>query len=337
MIDPQQVAACLPRVIAARLGPPGTVLDLVRLTSGANKGTWSFDALVGGERLRLILQLSASGGGEAADAGEAWVPLLDGEREMRVLAQAEASGVPVPHIRHVLQPQDGLGEGGITERIDGETLGRRIVRDAAYASARPMMAGQCGTILAAVHRMDAAKLPFLRRFGAQQTLDTYRAVLDGFGYAQPALELALRWSAERMPRTTRTCVVHGDFRNGNFIVGPQGIRACLDWEVAHLGDPMEDLGYVCMRTWRFGGSQPVGGFGSRQAMFDAYERAGGGAVDADQARWWEVAGGIRWALGGVRRAFTFRDETQRQLEFAGVGRRIEEPVYDILNLIEGRD
>lgn len=337
MIDPDLVAARLPQVIATHIGAPGTVLDLERLTAGANKGTWSFDAIVGDERLPLILQLSATLEDTPGDTARPWIPLLDGEREMAMLAQAAAAGVPVPRLRHVLRPPDGLGEGGITDRLDGETLGMRILRLPELAQARSVMAGQCGSILAAVHRMDGAKLPFLRHFGAQQTLDTYRAVLDGFAYAQPALETALRWASERMPRGDRTTVVHGDFRNGNFIVGPEGIRAALDWEVAHLGDPMEDLGYVCMRTWRFGGSLPVGGFGRREAMFEAYEKAGGGSVDPDEVRWWEVAGGIRWALGCVRRAFTFREQAQRQLEYAGVGRRIEEPIYDILNLIEGRD
>ncbi|RYY93726.1 MAG: phosphotransferase family protein, partial [Comamonadaceae bacterium] len=134
----------------------------------------------------------------------------------------------------------------------------------------------------------------------------------------------------------RRVLVHGDFRTGNFIVGPEGIRAVLDWEIAHAGDPMEDLGYLCMRTWRFGGPQPVGGFGARADLFAAYEKAGG-SVDREEVRFWEVVGSMRWALGCVRRGYAFRHQQQRKLEFAAVGRRVEEPIYDLLNVIEGRD
>ena len=132
-------------------------------------------------------------------------------------------------------------------------------------------------------------------------------------------------------------MVHGDFRTGNFIAGPDGIRAVLDWEIAHVGDPVEDLGYLCMRTWRFGGAAPVGGFGQRAELYAAYEVASGFAVDPQQVRFWEVLGSMRWAFGCVRRAFSYRGQGARQLELAAIGRRLEEPVYDILNTIEGRD
>ncbi len=89
------------------------------------------------------------------------------------------------------------------------------------------------------------------------------------------IEWGLKWAAENAPKSTRHTVVHGDFRHGNFIVGEEGIRIVLDWEVAHSGDPMEDLGWVCVKTWRFGGRKPVGGFGTREELFEAYEKASG--------------------------------------------------------------
>ena len=69
--------------------------------------------------------------------------------------------------------------------------------------------------------------------------------------------------------------MHGDFRHGNLIIGPDGVRAVLDWELAHLGDPMEDLGWICVNSWRFGEiDKPVGGFGTREELFAGYEAAG---------------------------------------------------------------
>ena len=69
--------------------------------------------------------------------------------------------------------------------------------------------------------------------------------------------------------------MHGDFRHGNLIIGPDGVRAVLDWELAHTGDPMEDLGWICVNSWRFGEiDKPVGGFGTREELFAGYEAAG---------------------------------------------------------------
>lgn len=315
-------------------GAREAIADLQTLTAGANKGTWSFSAGSAG----YILQRQAPSGAPDPEAGpDDWVPHLDGTQEFQVMLAAQAADVPVPRVRHILQPEDGLGEGAVTELVAGETIPARVLREPVLADARTRMAAQCGRILAAIHRAPVDKLGFLRRFGAEETLALFERTLDRVDMAIPALELALRWARERMPRQARETLVHGDFRTGNFIVGPEGIRAVLDWEIAHVGDPVEDLGYLCMRTWRFGGKGPVGGFGAREDLLAAYEKASGCAVDRDAARFWEVVGAMRWALGCVRRAHAWRHQQERKLEFAAVGRRIEEPVYDLLNVIEGRD
>jgi len=317
-----------------RLGARDGISHLQTLTAGANKGTWSFRTEGGG----FILQRQAPSGAPDPDAGpDDWVPHLDGTQEFQVMLAADAAGVAVPHVRHILTDEDGLGEGAVTERIDGETIPARLLRQPELADARRRMAGQCGRILAAIHRVPLGDLPFLRRFDARETLALFERTLDRVGLPLPPLELALRWARGRMPQCARTTLVHGDFRTGNFIVGPEGIRAVLDWEIAHIGNPMEDLGYLCMRTWRFAGAGPVGGFGAREDLFAAYEKASGIAVDPEEARFWEVVGAMRWALGCVRRAHAWRHQQERKLEFAAVGRRIEEPVYDLLNAIEGLD
>jgi aminoglycoside phosphotransferase (APT) family kinase protein len=320
------------------LGATGPVSDLQTLTAGANKGTWSFRAPLADGTASFILQTQAPSGAPDPEAGpDDWVPHLDGTQEFRVMLAAQAADVPVPQVRHILAPEDGLGEGAVTARVDGESIPARVLRQPELAAARERMAAQCGRILAAVHRVPLAELPFLREFGVDETLALYQRTLDAVGLPLPALELALRWAREHQPRQARRTLVHGDFRTGNFIVGSQGIRAVLDWEIAHVGDPMEDLGYLCMRTWRFGGAGPVGGFGAREDLFAAYEQAAGLVVDPREARFWEVVGAMRWALGCVRRAHAWRHQDTRKLEFAAVGRRIEEPVYDLLDVIEGRD
>lgn len=321
-----------------RLGAIADCLPVQTLTAGANKGTWAFDAPLAAGNKAFIVQTQAPSGAPDPDAGaDDWVPHLDGSEEFRLMMAADAAGVPVPHVRHILTAEDGLGEGAVTERVDGETIPARVLRQPELAEARSRMAAQCGEILAGIHRVPLDGLGFLREFDAEATLALFRRTLDKVDHPWPALELGLRWLRERQPKNARRTLVHGDFRTGNFIVGPEGIRAVLDWEIAHAGNPMEDLGYLCMRTWRFGGKGAVGGFGQRADLFAAYEKASGIAVDPEEARFWEVAGAMRWALGCVRRGYAWRHQSDRKLEFAAVGRRVEEPTYDLLNVIEGRD
>lgn len=336
-MDANLVAQRLRELVPRVLGAPGTVSDLESLTAGANKGTWAFNARIGDRISAFILQQAAATDPEVEDeASTGRLPHLDGSQEFEVMRAAASAGVPVPSVKYILAPADGLGQGAITGLIAGETLGPRIVRNPEFAGARAVLARQCGAALASIHRIDPRPLPFLRRLGASQAIDVYRRILDSFDYPQPALEMALRWARERATDPRADAVVHGDFRTGNLIVGPEGLRAVLDWEIAHLGDPMEDLGYLCMRTWRFAGKGPVGGFGERRDLFAAYEESTGIAVDPEVVRFWEVLGCMRWALGCMRRATQFRDSPSRQLEFAGIGRRLEEPVHDMLELIDGR-
>jgi aminoglycoside phosphotransferase (APT) family kinase protein len=333
MSDPQALAARLAKVVKARIGPPGDVLSLTRLTGGAAKATWSFDARVGGETAALILQQSQPRPAGRPDEPMARLPKVTGEAEAALLTAAAKAGAPVPAVRVTLQEDDGLGVGLITDYIDGETLGARIVRDERFDAVRPRLAAQCGQILAALHRLDAAALPFLVEHGATAQLALYRDVYESFDHPQPAVELGFRWAAEHIPRPRGRAVVHGDFRNGNFIVGPDGIRAVLDWEGAHLGDPMEDLGWLCVKTWRFGGSGPAGGFGSRESLFEAYERAGGGAVDAAHVRFWETFGCIKWSIICMMKGQAYRRGGRWDVEQLAIGRRAEEPLWDFLDLI----
>ncbi len=337
MSDPVELSRSVDALAARHLGAQAPVRGLRALTAGANKATWAFEALIDGDWRGFVLQRSAEAAALEPDTEDDWLPMLSGAQEFAAMTVAGEAGVPVPRVHALLQADDLIGPGAITARVEGETLGPRIVRDAGLTQARAALTGQCARALAAVHAMAPAQLPFRGRLGADETLALYQRVLDGVGRPLPVIELALRWGRERRPRSPRLAVVHGDFRTGNFIVGPEGLRAVLDWEVAHLGDPMEDLGYLCMRTWRFGGAGPVGGFGQRAELFAAYQAASGQPVDPEAVRFWEVMGSVRWALGCVRRARSFRHQARRRLEFAAVGRRFAEPAWDILDLIEGRE
>jgi aminoglycoside phosphotransferase (APT) family kinase protein len=260
------------------------------------------------------------------------------ETEARLLGLAAQAGVPVPRVRHVLAPEDGLGSGYLMQRLEGETIPRRILRDAAYAAVRPQLARQCGEILARIHAIRSDALPALRVAPAAVQWREYRDLYDGFDWPHPVFELGFRWIEERLPgaQTNRDTLVHGDFRHGNLLIGDDGVRGVLDWELAHRGDPFEDLGWLCVNSWRFGNIDlPVGGFGLRGELFAGYEAAGGGRVDPERVRFWEVVGSLKWGIMCMVMLSVFERGVDRSVERAAIGRRSSEAEIDLLALIAG--
>lgn len=313
-------------------GLHGRVEDLRRLTGGATKTTWSFDLRTAERVHPLILQQAPA----RTDAGGPAVPRLDAAEDARTMIAARAHGVPAPRVRAILDVHDGLDSGYITERVEGETLGRKLVTDPALAAARSAMAAQAGAILAAIHDTPTHGLSFLQRLSPGQELAAYGELLERTGFRHAALEFALQWTRRHLPAAWRDTLVHSDFRTGNLIVDAEGIRCVLDWEIARIGDPMQDLGVLCMKTWRFGAAPEVGGFGERDALYEAYERASGTPVDRERVRFWEAFSNLKWAIGCVRRGLSVRaDGSPASVELCAVGRRMEEPLWDFFQLIEG--
>jgi aminoglycoside phosphotransferase (APT) family kinase protein len=257
------------------------------------------------------------------------------ETEAELLGLAAKGGVPVARVCAVLAEADALGSGYLMERLDGETIARRVLRDDAFAEARPRMARQCGGILAHIHAIPLDGLPKLAFAPARVQLDQYRALYDAYDQPHPVFELALRFLSERVQDPPHVTLVHGDFRNGNLMFDRQGVRGVLDWELAHTGDPMEDLGWICVGSWRFGEiDRPVGGFGHREELFAGYETAGGGAVDPERVRTWEVLGTLKWGIMCMTMYSIFAGGSDRSVERAAIGRRSSETEIDLLALLE---
>ena len=308
------------------------VADLRRLSGGASQETWSFDLLRdGGAAVPLILRRAPEGSAQRA-AGNASLT-----EQAALLGTVAAAGVPVPAVLWLLRPEQQVGEGFIMQRIDGETLGRRIVAEPRLAAARAQLARQCGQALARIHRVAHAALPPLRRAPPADELAHYEAQYRSHGLRQPVFELALHWLKAHAPAPTPTLsLVHGDFRNGNLIVGDNGLRAVLDWELAHFGDPMEDLGWLCVNSWRFGRLElPVGGFGTREQLFEGYAEAGG-EVDAARVHYWEVLGTLKWGVICQSMAHSYLSGAERNAERAAIGRRASEAEIDLLELLAPR-
>ncbi len=308
---------------------PVIIENLQPLSGGASAETWLFDIDEGEKRKRLILRL-APPGHEMDDIR------LDRSVEANLQQLAAEAGVPVAPIAFILEPEDNLGPGYAMAYVEGETLAKKILREETFSRARDVMAEQCGQILAGIHRIDTGRLPPLKKHPPAQLLKDLKELYDAFNQVHPVFELAFKWLEVNIPPARDLKLVHGDFRNGNFIVGEEGIRAVLDWEVAHLGDPMEDLGWICVNSWRFGNiDQPVGGFGQRDQLFSGYEAAGGGRVDPAVVHFWELFGTLKWGIICILQAFTHLGGAKRSVELAAIGRRVSETEVDLMNLIEG--
>lgn len=297
----------------------GPITDLARLSGGASRQTWSFTA--GGRRLVLQRQRVAGWDGRGVGLGT----------EAEVLRAAAAGGVPAAEV--VVASDDPTPLGApflVMTHVDGETIARKIQRDDTYQDARLRFAGDCGAALARLHTIPADAVTGLTD---TDELTRYREQLDAFGDPHPAFELAFRWLEANRPASHRRAIVHGDFRLGNLMIGPDGLRAVLDWELVHVGDPNEDLGWLCVKAWRFGRTPPVGGLGSYEELFEAYEAAGGGPVDAAVVRWWEVLGTLKWGIMCKIQAASHLLGLHRSHEHAAIGRRVCENEHDVLALL----
>ncbi len=305
---------------------------LVRLSGGASQETWAFDAIgAASTPHRLILRRSPPS--YTAPFRAAGI-----ETEAILMKLAYEAGVPSPLVRHVLEPADNLGRGFLMDRVEGETIPRKILRDEAFAKIRPQLAFQLGGILARIHAIDKTKLPKLRHVTAAGELAELKAAYKRDGQPRPVLDVAFRWLEEHAPKNTHDAtLVHGDFRHGNLMIGPDGVRAVLDWELAHTGDPMADLGWVCTNSWRFGQiDKPVGGFGEVADLIAGYHEADGKNADADRIKYWETFGSLRWGVMCLGMLARFTSGEDRSVERAVIARRASENEIDLLRLLAPR-
>jgi aminoglycoside phosphotransferase (APT) family kinase protein len=337
----EEIAQALGPLVASASGARSAQLSEVRtMTGGAAREAWSIDAVLEwpdgrrAERGLVALFFRSPGLQRAFSAAE----------EFKLLQAAGAAGVPVapPLFAGVALGRPFY----VMERISGETIGRRLVRDDRFAAVRRRLTAELATALAAIHRvpLDRPALAFLPRpepgrrvaeTEVERLEQLYRSTAVD---PHPAFEVAFRWLRRHLPSSDRTALVHGDFRIGNVIVDPErGLRAVLDWELAHVGDPSEDLGWLCVRSWRFGNDAlACGGVGTREELAEAYERSAGHPVDRHALRFWELFGNLRWGVFTLLQLRGFLDGVAPNVELAAIGRRAAETEWEILSLIDQR-
>lgn len=299
-------------VLEARLGAP--VTRMKRLPGGASKETWMVDTA----DQQLVVRRGTG--------GIIHPHMLSLEHEFLVLRAAHAAGVKAP------RPVAYLGDLGgrdafAMERVDGETIGRRIVK-----APPPGLVEELAEELAKIHAIPIEQVSFV---DANDPVDRFRGELAHLGGPHPALEYAVRWLDEHRPDPLPHVVAHGDFRIGNAVVTDAGLIALLDWEFAHIADPREDIAFALVRAWRFGMDDlVVGGVGDVGPYLERYRELTGLDLDRADLHWWEILGNIRWAIGALSQGRRHLAAEERSVELAVLGRLAAEMEYEILDLIE---
>ncbi|MGJ8560245.1 MAG: phosphotransferase family protein [Litorimonas sp.] len=304
-----------------------TITNLHRLTAGASMESWAFEA----DGAPLILRRAPSGA--QSNTGIGGIALAT---EAALIETAREHGVTAPEVRHIFAPDSPIGAAYVMGRLPGEALPPRLFKTPDLESVLTALPERLAREMAAIHAIPMDVLPDdVPTAGAADLIESYHAAYATIGERRPVYELAFRWLRDHCPAPYDPPVlVHGDFRMGNLLIDTTGLTAVLDWEIAHLGDPHQDLAYICAPSWRFERrNKPVGGIGDIAPFLDAYETASGRTVDHARFQFWRVLTTLFWGSACMTLLGDWRDGTERSIERAAIGRRISEVEVDLLLLL----
>ena len=306
------------RGLSELLGREVEVTEPVLLAGGASKEAWAVDA--DGER--LIVRRAA--------ATVMHHHTLTLAQEYAVIEAAYEAGVKAPRPYGYLPDLAGR-EAFAMARLEGDTIGRRIVQKDELAAARERLPVQLAEELAKIHSIPAERLPFL----PDASIGRMVVELDEVDEPHPAIELGLWWLRENAPPKRPAVVNHGDYRIGNVVVDPDGLVGVLDWEFAHLDDPVRDMAFGMVRAWRFGVPEKrLGGVGDVEPFLERYNELTGLDVRPEELDYWELAGNVAWAIGCLTQAQRHLSGLDRSVELAILGRLGAEVEYEICHLLE---
>ena len=320
----EELASALSKKLL-EVGIKGKVSNLEPLTGGASKEIWKFEVSNAKQSTKMILRRGSGIQGPLA------IKTAD---EARIQKEVIKVGAPVPIILAVSKNDEELGDSYIMHFVEGESIARKILRDKEYKKALPILAYQCGEAIAKIHNVDINNFSFLPRKPAEDQLEDLYSTYQSFEQPSPVFEYAYLWLKEQNFGNFQESLVHGDFRLGNIIVNAEGLQSIIDWELAHIGNPLQDLGWVCGNSWRFGKNEKVvGGFGELEDLLEGYNSVSKLKVDKEMVRCWQVFGTFRWGVICLIQAYAHLNGTINSIEKAAIGRRVSETEIDIVDLL----
>ena len=320
----EELASALSKKLL-EVGIEGKVSNLEPLTGGASKEIWKFEISNAKQSTKMILRRGSGIEGPLA------IKTAD---EARIQKEVIKVGAPVPIILAVSKNEEELGDSYIMHFVEGESIARKILRDKEYKKALPILAYQCGEAIAKIHNVDINNFSFLPKKPAEDQLEDLYSTYQSFEQPSPVFEYAYLWLKEQDFGNFQESLVHGDFRLGNIIVNAEGLQSIIDWELAHIGNPLQDLGWVCGNSWRFGkNDKVVGGFGELEDLLEGYNSVSKLKVNKEMVRCWHVVGTLRWGVICLIQAYAHLNGTINSIEKAAIGRRVSETEIDIVDLL----
>ena len=301
------------------------VTCLEYLSGGSSNETWKFQISSGSNKEDFILRRSFGSSSPLAI-------LKSEEAEIQRLVYKE--GAPVPEIIAVADKDSPLGDAYIMKYVDGETIARKILRDEKYKLVRKNLAFECGAAIAKIHKVPIKKVKGLQNKSAKDLIDQLHDTYKSFQHPLPVFEYTFKWLKEQDFGSQRYNLVHGDFRLGNIIVDEHGLRAVIDWELAHIGNPIQDLGWICVNSWRFGQSENiVGGFGQIKDLLKGYSSISKNDITNEQIKTWQIFGTLRWGVICLIQTFAHLIGENNSVERAAIGRRVSETEIDLVDML----
>ena len=303
----------------------GEVVNLEPLTGGASKEIWKFEVNANGKSDRYILRRGSGVEGPLA---------IKTSDEAKIQKTVRKLGAQVPEIIAVSSIDDELGDAYIMKFVDGESIARKILRDEEYKSTLPKLAFECGQSIAKIHQADINEFPFLPSKSVFEQINDLYQTYEAFNQPSPVFEYTYLWLLEQNFGEKNDALVHGDFRLGNIIVDKDGLKSVIDWELAHIGNPLQDLGWICGNSWRFGNTDKVvGGFGDLADLLKGYNSISSYQVEETMVKAWQVFGTFRWGVICLIQASAHLTGSVNSVEKAAIGRRVSETEIDIVDLL----
>ena len=302
------------------------IKDLNRLSGGASAETYKICL---SDHKNYILR-------KTPDSAESKLAISK-KLEAKIQKIVQKNNVPVPRILKEFDESSGFGSGYIMEFIDGETIARKILRDEKYKKIRSSLTFQIGEILSKIHQSDIKQLAELKKMSFDVALNGLHEVYKTFEEPQPIFEYAFNYLAKNSPKDSHNVLVHGDYRLGNFIISEDSFESVIDWELAHIGNPLEDLSWLCVKSWRFGNnSKRAAGLGSIEELIEGYEINSNIKIDLEELNLWQIYGSLRWGIICMIQTFAHLNGNLKSLEKAAIGRRVSETEFDLMNMIKNK-